>query len=78
VIADSTKAYAMAKGNSIYLIYLPEGGEVQLDLGPKESAYSVRWYDPTEGGPLQKGSIEFIGGPNNVDLGTPPHKFKSD
>ncbi len=44
----STK-YCLAKAGSAYIVYLPEGGEVTVDLSAAEGALAAEWIHPTEG-----------------------------
>ncbi len=64
--------YCLAKPGAVYVVYLPEGGSTQLDLGESIGSYSVLWYDPRNGGNLQPGSEETVKGPGRVSLGAPP------
>ena len=50
----------------------PDGGTAGLDLGAANESYSVRWYDPRNGGPLQSGTVAAVTGPGVVALGQPP------
>ena len=52
-LADDEHAYVFAKEGEIYAVYLPEGDRTRLTLAPGE--YSLRWYDPRNGGALQIG-----------------------
>lgn len=65
-------AYVLADPERIYVVYLPDGGPVQLDLGTEDQTYTVRWYDPRNGGSLQTGSVARVAGPGPVALGQPP------
>ncbi|MEM9157756.1 MAG: DUF5060 domain-containing protein [Verrucomicrobiota bacterium] len=64
--------YCLAKEGEIYLIYLPNGGSADLDLSKDESKFSVSWFNPREGGKLQKGSTKSVKGGKKVNLGKPP------
>lgn len=69
------RAYAdhcFAKPGHTYCIYLFSGGNTRLDLESHSGAFSVHWFDPREGGPLQQGSVETVWGPGLVEIGTPP------
>ncbi len=39
--------YCLANPGQEYLVYLPEGGKVAVDLSEKTNQYSVEWFDPT-------------------------------
>lgn len=46
--APATGAYAMANVPDAYAVYLPEGGQVTLDLSGSAPAMVLRWFDPRE------------------------------
>ncbi|MBL9188827.1 MAG: DUF5060 domain-containing protein [Opitutaceae bacterium] len=46
-------AYCFAQPGSLYLVYLPKGGTVPLDLSQASGEFSVSWFNPHEGGALQ-------------------------
>jgi len=71
--------YVLAKPGEVYAIYLPQGGSPVLELKDYHHPFSVRWYDPREGGPLQTGSRPTVtGGSPTVGLGAPPHSEDKD
>ena len=45
-----------------YLVYLPAGGAVGLDLTGVSGNFDVRWFDPRNGGGLKTGSVASITG----------------
>ncbi|MFC2111626.1 discoidin domain-containing protein [Bacteroidota bacterium] len=57
-------------GDSVYVVYLKTGGEARLNL--PDGRYSVRWYNPREGGALISQSIDSINGGNQVSAGVAP------
>ena len=63
--------YCLADPGSVYAVYLPEGGSTQLDLGNSTEAFTIRWYNPREGGPLRIGTAALVTGPGQVDIGQP-------
>lgn len=65
--------YCFARPGHVYAVYLPQGGSTELDLGDSDAAYTVRWYNPREGGDLRKASVERISGPGEQSIGHPPH-----
>ncbi len=64
--------YCLARDGGPYLVYLHEAEPVQLDLSGEAGRFSVRWFNPREGGPLAEGSVAAVTGGQRVDLGTPP------
>lgn len=71
-LINRNNAYAFANPGEIYVVYLPHGQETQINLDSLENGYSVRWFDPRNGGYLQQGSLDSIQGPGWVSLGLPP------
>ena len=68
--------YCLAAPGSVYALYLPRGGSVDLRL--EASEYSVQWFSPRRGGPLQSGSVSNVQGPGERSLGLPPLDPQSD
>lgn len=74
----SSTTYGFAKPDELYLLFLPQGGDVSLDLQDAKGKYQVQWFNPRTGGDLQDGSVlEVIGG-QNVDLGKAPSEADQD
>ncbi len=65
-------SYCLAKPGDIYLVYLPRGGEAQLDLSGAQGGFSVSWFNPRTGGALQPGSVAKVQGGGRASLGQPP------
>lgn len=65
-------AYCFSKPGEIYLVYLPTGGNIVLQLGDDSDSYTAHWYNPREGGKLIRHDPAEIRGPGNKDLGPPP------
>jgi hypothetical protein len=70
--AEDDSRYAFAKKGEIYLVYLPRGGAVELDLVGAPGRFTVAWLDPRRGGALQPGSVPEVAGGTGVGLGLPP------
>jgi len=62
----------------LYLIYLPNGGTTELDLGDAAGRFAIRWFNPREGGELARGSVRRVEGPGKVALGEPPAQPDQD
>lgn len=54
--------FCFAREGSLYLVYLPDGGTCDLDLEAVPGTFSVKWFNPREGGELQAGSVSRIEG----------------
>jgi hypothetical protein len=70
--------YCFAKPGQIYTIYLPAGGTTRLDLGGISTTFTVQWYNPRSGGPLRRGTVAEVTGPDPVAIGHPPQEADKD
>jgi hypothetical protein len=77
-LTSSSSDYAFAQEGQTYAVFLPSGGTTNLDLGTCTGTYTVKWYDPRNGGALQNGSVTSIHGPGSVTIGSPPSSTSSD
>ncbi len=59
--------YCLAQKGALYLIYLPKGGGLQLDLSAASGEFSLAWYNPRDGGALQIGPRLTGGAPVKFD-----------
>jgi hypothetical protein len=75
---NDNSRYCLAKAGEVYLVYLPSGGNVELDLSGTKNHFSVRWLNPRVGGNLESGSVTQVTGGGAVSLGTPPTKDSND
>jgi hypothetical protein len=69
-------ARVLARGEDIFAVQLPSGGEPTLKLG--NGSYSIRWYNPRSGGELQTGSATAVEGPGVKSIGRPPADPEKD
>lgn len=70
--------YVLAQTNQTYLIYLRDGGNAKIDLSSAKGAYDVHWFDPRNGGDLQRGSVARVRGQKSVNLGVAPSQPEQD
>ncbi|MGH8018332.1 MAG: putative collagen-binding domain-containing protein [Opitutaceae bacterium] len=70
--------YCFAKPDDVYLVYLPNGGEGNLDLSNAHGEYSIRWFNPRTGGTLLEGSVTSVWAGGRVNLGSPPGDASDD
>ncbi|QTN32924.1 DUF5060 domain-containing protein [Akkermansiaceae bacterium] len=68
----------LAKAGEAYVVQLYSGGNHTLDLSAAPGDFSVRWFDPRNGGTLQQGSVAAVTGGATVSLGTAPSATTSD
>ena len=74
---DNSK-YCFAKPGEVYIVYLPDGGSTEFDMGNSTSVFNVEWFNPREGGSLKYGSVKKITGPGKVFLGHSPADLDND
>lgn len=77
-LQSDNSRYCFAKRGEVYLIYLPEGGSAELDLGEALGPFSVNWFNPRSGGPLLPGPVREVAGGGKVALGAPPSDPQED
>lgn len=58
---DNSK-YCLAKPRELYLVYLPDGGEAELDLSEASGTFSLSWFNPRQGGELDNSHSSAKGG----------------
>lgn len=49
---NDNSRYCFAKPGEIYLVYLPDGGQCDLDLIKEQGDFDVKWFNPRKGGAL--------------------------
>ena len=54
----ASTGYCLAEKGREYLVYLPEGNEVTLDLTDASGQLSVEWFNPNTGETLETGKIQ--------------------
>lgn len=75
---NDNSQYCFAKRGEIYLVYLPNGGTAELDLGGTAGTFGVKWFNPRAGGPLVEGTVKTVTGGGKAGLGNPPAEEKED
>ncbi|CAZ97142.1 Conserved hypothetical membrane protein [Zobellia galactanivorans] len=66
-------AYCFREKGQVYALFLPKTKEATINFLEVEGSYRIRWFDPLNGGELQKGSIDKITGGGIRSLGHPPN-----
>jgi len=66
------QAYVFAKPGEVYTAYLPDGGEIRLDLTTSSEQFDAVWFDPRDGslqtiGQVQGGIIASFTAPDSND-----------
>ncbi|MFC1539416.1 DUF5060 domain-containing protein [Candidatus Latescibacterota bacterium] len=67
-------ALTLKKNGECYVLYLPVGGSVNLNLPAGD--YSVKWFDPRNGGELHNGTVNSFSGSGSI--GNPPDSISDD
>ncbi|MFK7812560.1 MAG: Ig-like domain-containing protein [Maribacter sp.] len=65
-----SNGWSFGKDYEVYVIYIPTQGTTTAQI---TGEYSVKWFDPRNGGNLVDGSVTSVSGGNNVNLGAPPN-----
>lgn len=76
--AHDNSRYCLAEPGQLYLVYLPVGSNIALDLNDAPGVFTVQWFNPRVGGPLRAGSTAEIRGGGTAMLGTPPADSTGD
>jgi len=69
---NSHEKYCFAKVGEVYLVYLGYVPTSTIDLRHEKSRFSVKWFNPREGGEPGKGSVTTVNGGEIVELGSAP------
>ncbi|WP_018612146.1 DUF5060 domain-containing protein [Segetibacter koreensis] len=72
-----SNGWSLGKDSEVYVVYLKKGGTSNIHLPFSNYSYSVQWYNPRAGGPLQNGSIKHVNS-GTVSIGHPPSDSSSD
>ncbi len=71
-------AWCLANPGILYVVYLPAGTKnARIELAGNKT-WSVKWFNPREGGDLQNGSIESIKESGIQNIGNPPKDAERD
>jgi len=77
-LTSTTNDFVFGKSGELYAIYLPDGGSTNINLNGLSGSYSVKWYDPRNGGALQNGSVSSINGGGSASIGQAPNSTAED
>lgn len=56
-LLESGAGYVFAKPGETYLVYLPDGGSMTLDLAGSSNTYQAEWFNPRNGSTQPIGSV---------------------
>lgn len=74
----NNERYCLTNPGSLYLVYLPHGGDVELDLRATDGTFSLQWFNPRLGPPLESTAITQVKAGGYVTLGLPPSSSEED
>lgn len=77
-LVDAKDAYCLTKPGKIYIVYLPMGtsnSKLKIEV---DTTFSVKWFNPREGGEMLNGNITSITGSGYKELGNPPTDINKD
>ncbi len=77
-LSSSSNDYCYAKQGEAYVVYLKNGGTTNLNLNGQNGRFTVKWYDPRNGGNLKNGSVTSINGGGNRSIGNAPNNSGKD
>jgi len=69
--------YCLALPGYLYVVFL-RNGKGTFNLENASGKYSIKWYDPRNGGELQDGSVKSVTAHGSVNLGNPPEQPEKD
>ena len=79
VSSNSGNDYTLSKPGEVYAIFNDRSGRgMTLDLSGVSGEFTVRWFDPRNGGALQNGTVTSVIGGGSVSLGSAPNSTGSD
>lgn len=70
--------YCLAALGEAYVIYLPGGSSTDLDLTNISGNFTIRWFNPRDGGNLTPSTITAISGGGIRSIGSPPGNINLD
>lgn len=72
-------SYCLAKEDEVYVVYTEaDADKIELDLGASNKIFTIKWFDPRNGGELLNGSITSVKANGIVELGIPPSALQKD
>jgi len=74
--SGNTGNHCLSKEGEVYVVYLRNGGEHNINLTSTSGLFNTHWYNPRSGGSLISG--KSIKGGTNSELGSPPNTTQSD
>lgn len=77
-LVNSKDAFCLEKPGEIYIAYLPAGTQnTKINLSG-DKTFSIKWFNPREGGEMQAGTVETVQGKGFQSVGNPPAESEKD
>jgi hypothetical protein len=76
--ADDNSKYCLAKPGEVYVVFLANGGTTDLDLSGKKGTFTLKWFNPRQGGELVDGPVTTVNGGEEITVGPPPGDVGED
>lgn len=77
-LVNAKGAFCLAKPGEIIVAYLPVGTQNPKISLPGEKTFTVKWFNPREGGAMQDGTVTSVQGKGFVSIGNPPADLEKD
>ena len=74
----SSSGWCLAKQAEVYVVFLPNGGTSNITLPAGSSNYTIKWFDPRNGGSLKNGSVQTIQAGGSRNIGNAPNNTTLD
>lgn len=71
-LLKGSDGFCLREKNQVYALYVAITENAEVDLSEATGKFKVGWFDPLNGGKLQKGSVGQIKGGQKSKLGLPP------
>jgi hypothetical protein len=79
VTSTTGTGYALVKAGEIYAIFNDRAGTgMTLNLTGVAGTFTIKWFDPRNGGALQNGTVTSVSGGESVSLGNAPSSTDKD
>ncbi|WP_445737139.1 DUF5060 domain-containing protein [Mariniflexile sp.] len=76
---NNKDTFCFAKKDEVYVVYMPmESETITINLGDSNKIFTVKWFDPRNGGDLQEGSVKTVKASQVSSIGFPPSDKEKD
>lgn len=75
---NAKNVFCLANPGEIYLVYIPAGLQNTSIKLEGEKSFSVKWFNPREGGEMQDGNVTVLEGNGIKNVGNPPSEPEKD